>query len=115
MKNLREFIDKSVWTFSKRMKNIPHEYIFLGAYPDNIKPIFTSLVRYIQTTENGFYARFLGRVYKYIQYGDYYYWTMGCPPEETIIINRARIADYNLKTDIKTGNLYMEVNKKNVL
>lgn len=115
MQNLREFIDKSIWTPSKRMKNIPHEYVVLSSYPAEFRKVFTLLVRYIQTTKDGFYARFFRRVYKYIKYGDYYYWTMGCPPEDTIIINRARICDYNLKTDTKTGELYMEVNKENVL
>lgn len=93
------------------MKNIPHEYIVKTNYPPEFHKVFEDLVRYIQTTPDGFNARFFKRTYKYIKYGDYYYWTMGSPVQETIIINRARIEDYSLKQDIETGEFYMEVKK----
>ena len=68
------------------MPHIPHEYTVRAQTPDED---FDCFVRHIR--EHGYPAPWGNRVHTYLEVGDWKYWTMGAPVEDTTIINRARV------------------------
>ena len=82
-----EFLLSHDWTFAKSMPTIPHWYIVKNR-SSNYKA-FEAVVDFIQ--RNGTPKRFGKVTYKYFVHGGFQYWTMGYPPNETTIINRAEI------------------------
>jgi len=78
-----DFINSQQWTFAKTMPKWPHEYVVRDAVNDKA---FVEVVSYIR--ENGSPEPFYDKSYIFLQIGNYKYWTMGDPIEETIIINR---------------------------
>ena len=87
------FLQAQNWVEAKTCRQTaPHEYIVKKDCPDPLEfEWFVLLIRSL-----GFTASFAGREYLYFIRGDYYYWTMGAPIEETVILNRAHLSDYSL-------------------
>jgi hypothetical protein len=79
----QDYIDSVRWKEAKSMPNVPHSYTIREWKPDT----FEQAVMIIRTF--GVSERFYSKSYTYLYWGDYKYWTMGEPLEETIIINRA--------------------------
>ena len=97
----KQFIDHHTWTFAKTYAAFcPHEYVIKDRLPEAEQHIFEQIVTYIR--ENGFIAIYGRKGPKqYYSVGEYYYWTMGAPVDETTVLNRARLADYSF---IETEN-----------
>jgi len=94
-----QFVAENTWRFAKTMPQCPHWYVVRSEQND---APFAEAVLFIR--ENGFDCRWMnGPMRKYLDYGEHYYWTMGAPVEETIIINRC------LKTDnrIDQGRMFV--------
>ena len=87
---LREMIARCQWTFAKTMPWAPHEYIVRGKCPlaDEDFVYFVNMQR-----EHGVKEHWGKYFHPYLYIDDYKYWTMGAPIEETIIINRAKVAN----------------------
>jgi hypothetical protein len=51
--------------------------------------LFSSFVLHIR--KHGVTQRYMKKFYKYLTVGEWKYWTMGAPLEDTIIINRAKL------------------------
>lgn len=91
-KDFAEFISRQNWIFAKTYADrAPHEYIVKGKLDKNDMSEFPEIVTYIR--HFGFPAIFSGYEHIYYYYEGHYYWTMGDPVEETIILNRC---DYKL-------------------
>ena len=97
MKTIKEFMDfvqHKSWIFAKTYADrAPHEYIVKDKLSEDDKVFFEEAVLYIR--ENGFPAFFGGYEHIYLYADGHYYWTMGDPVEETIILNRCKYKDYH--------------------
>jgi len=80
------FIARAPWRFAKTMADQPHEYT---QRKDNPRDDFEAMVVHIR--EHGYRERYGRNYYKYLNVGEWRYWTMGWPVTVTIIINRTRI------------------------
>ena len=67
-----------------------HQYT-LGSWNPDLADVFSKFVIHIR--RNGYIDKFMGIEYTYFNVGDYQYWSMGAPLEETILINRAKLKD----------------------
>ena len=85
LEKIKDFIDYARWKYASTMPEFPHEYIVREWYPDDEEE-FEIFVRYIR--EYGYQKRFFKKMITYCDIGDYTYWTMGAPIEETVVINR---------------------------
>ncbi len=83
----RRFIECNSWVYAKTMPEAPHYYVNRKTLSDNMKHEFTEFVKFIR--KNGVRAKFWKSEYIYLLEGEWYYWTMGAPVEETFILNRA--------------------------
>jgi len=83
---MQGFIDRSFWQFAKTMARIPHEYT-VREWTDNEQE-FMDVVQHIR--DEGVPEQFWSKRYIYLYVGDWKYWSMGFPLDETTIINRAR-------------------------
>ena len=91
----RQFIERNTWIFAKTYAAYcPHEYIVKDRLSEEEKSVFEQIVIFIR--EKGFEAVYgnLGPD-QYYTVDEYYYWTMGAPVEQTIILNRAKHSDYD--------------------
>ena len=87
--NIEKFIDSANWVFAKTYaKTAPHEYTVRGNNPD-LEDEFVYFVKFIR--EHGYKEKFWSKIHTYYDVGEYKYWTMGNPIDETTIINRAII------------------------
>ena len=86
--NSKEFIEKNKWHFAKTMPENPHEYC-LRREADETE--FEECVKLIR--KEGYQELYEGKNYICYNMGDYKYWTMGYPIEETTLINRARLPE----------------------
>ncbi len=92
---LRDFINMFKWTYAKTYAKIcPHEYIVKDRIDQNQWDIFAEVVALIR--EEGFKANYKSKLGEYYILDDHYYWTMGAPVEETTVLNRAKLSDYQL-------------------
>ena len=92
---LERFIVQFRWIFAKMYADTaPHEYVVLEYVDEKFKNDFVQFASFIQNY--GFVAKYYTREGYYLEYGDYYYWTMDDRPEDTELINRARLDDYEL-------------------
>ena len=82
---LTDKLPKANYKFAKSMANIPHSYTLRTTW--NNQEDFFLCVELIR--KHGYEDKFFGKTYTYFDVGDYTYWTMGAPIEETILINRA--------------------------
>jgi hypothetical protein len=84
--DLREFVNSAQWTFAKTYAATwPHEYIVRKRVDESL---FIALVTHIRT--HGYEGQFYRLTLTYFDEGDYVYWTMGEPIDETEIVNRCR-------------------------
>lgn len=90
------FINRNKWIFGRTYaKFAPHEYVVKDRLsPADIK-VFEEFTLFIR--DFGYPAYYGNRLQMYYTIGDYYYWTMGAPVDDTIILNRARTDDYSFK------------------
>jgi hypothetical protein len=80
-------ITDSNWIFAKTMPENPHYYMLRKECENDV-----DFVRFVETIrEHGHGYKFKGREYTRLIVGDWYYWTMGSPIEETILINRCEL------------------------
>ena len=87
LKSAKDYISKTDWIFAKTYKTAPHEYVLRRAKPE-LEPEIINFVLYIRS--EGHDEEFCGKSYRYAKIGEYKYWTMGAPIEETTLINRAK-------------------------
>lgn len=88
-KIMRQFINQCEWIYAKTYAQIcPHEYIVKSRIEKIYWNEFELVIQYIRT--HGFEARYKNRLGKYYSLDEHYYWTMGDPIKETIILNRAK-------------------------
>jgi hypothetical protein len=80
------FIAAARWKASKHVK--PHEYTHRD-WGD--VEAFYELVKLIRTA--GYDGVFQKRKYRYLDIGEFTYWTMGAPIEFTVIVNRQRMEE----------------------
>jgi len=78
-----EVLDAHPWRFAKTMPDNPHDYTLRKQWDDSL---FSRVVQHLR--EHGYRTWFNGRPYTQYDSGDYFYWTMGAPLSETILINR---------------------------
>ena len=88
---LRDLIEQHEWIYAKTMPENPHEYTLRQEWADDA--LFDAIVLHIR--QHGYTARFHGRRYTQLDVGDYFYWTMDAPVEQTILINRKRTDGYS--------------------
>lgn len=92
---MKAFVGAQDWTFAKTYADTaPHEYLVKTRLVSRLISEFESIVRYIRRA--GFQAYYFETPGKYYVLGEHYYWTMGNPVEETTILNRAKLSDYEL-------------------
>ncbi len=85
---LREMIVRCQWTFAKTMPKVPHEYIVR----DKCGLTDEEFLFFVDIQRNyGKVGRWGKYILPYLYVGNYKYWTMGAPYEETTIINRALV------------------------
>ena len=93
--DFRNFVSKFKWTFAKTYAaTAPHEYIVLGKVGLEHKSDFISIARFIR--EAGFKAYYFKRQGFFYILDEDYYWTMDENVEDTDLINRAKLSDYEL-------------------
>ena len=92
--SFRDFINRHEWTFAKTYAAFcPHEYLVMGKTPGRDWPLFPEIARFIR--DEGFVAEYgrLGPNWYYIV-DEYYYWPLDRNVEDTDLINRARLSDF---------------------
>ena len=80
---VKQFIEKSKWTYAKTMPDWPHYYIVRSKVDENL---FIKLVEHIR--QYGYPGNFYNKSITYYEEDGLIYWTMGNPINETTIINR---------------------------
>ncbi len=99
----RDFVNNFSWTYAKTYAKIcPHEYIVKDKIDQDQWDDLVKVVAFIR--EEGFIANYKSRSGKYYILDDHYYWTMGEPVEETTVLNRAKLSDYQLIDNIWEWN-----------
>ncbi len=97
--SFRDFISRHEWTFAKTYEAFcPHEYLVAKKQPEEEWPLFPQIAQFIR--DEGFTAEYgrLGPNRYYIVDG-YYYWTLDPKAEDTVLINRAKLSDFEF-TDV---------------
>ncbi len=97
--SFREFINRHEWTFAKTYAAFcPHEYLVMRKQPEEEWPLFPEIAQFLR--DNGFVAEYgrLGSNWYYIV-DEWYYWTLDKKVENTDLINRARLSDFEFKKD----------------
>jgi len=85
LEKIKEYIDCVRWKFASTMPEHPHEYT-VREWNYEEEDAFIIFVKYIRGY--GYQKRFFKKMITYCDIGDYTYWTMGAPIEETVVINR---------------------------
>lgn len=99
----KAFIEAHEWRFAKTMPQNPHWYVVREKVADD--EAFDAMVRFIR--QEGEVRRWGGKLYQYWFSDDgFYYWTMGWPVDETLIINRAEHGACQAKP-VKDGSVYV--------
>jgi hypothetical protein len=89
--DLARFVEAQMWRFARTMPQWPHWYCLRDKCDD--QAAFFAFVRHIQC--NGYEAEFRPEQRdawarrRYLDLGDYHYWTMDETVEGTTLINRA--------------------------
>ena len=89
-----DVVRRHEWTFAKTYAAFcPHEYLVMKRCPPEDHPLFPEIARLIR--EKGFTAEYgkLGPNRYYIV-DEYYYWTLDPNAEDTALINRAKLSDF---------------------
>ena len=85
--DISTFIANHEWTFAKTMPEIPHWYTLRRKATSSGD--FSAFVQEIRF--RGAQRPFGRRMFTYLDFDGWTYWTMGEPVEETTLINRARL------------------------
>lgn len=97
---VREYIEAVYWKTAKSYsKTAPHQYTIREWEPERDHEFvrFAEIIR-----KYGYPERFYRKIHWYFQVGEYKYWTMGFPLDETIVINRAGVNEtYGFQAPIK--------------
>ncbi len=97
--DFREFVERQQWIFAKTYaKRSPHEYVVRGKI-NGADDEFAQAVMYIR--EHGFKVKLFKTVYVCLQLDNRFYWTMGAPVDETTILNRNNLDDYQVVLYVK--------------
>ena len=87
----RVYIANVHWKFAETYaKTSPHWYTVSDWNPDK-RESFEAFAVYIR--EHGYIQMYYSTPFTCLDLDDYYYWTMGAPIDQTVVINRAPIAD----------------------
>ena len=88
---LQEFLEAHKWTFAKTMPDNPHFWLHV----ESARSIeeFEDAVAFIQ--KEGIPERYYRSTYNCVYLNGWKYWTMGYPPDQTTIINRAKDEHFN--------------------
>ncbi len=83
------FVAERRWQFAKTYaETAPHEYTVRDWMPGKeSQERFDQFICLIR--QHGVIEKFWGEPHTYLYVGDWKYWTMGAPVDETIVINRA--------------------------
>lgn len=100
---LRGFIAQAQWVFAKTMPDSPHWYTLRRT---NDSAEFERAVLDIRTF--GYTRRYKGYDYTSYDLDCWYYWSMGAPLEETILINRAQV-DVETDAPLRPAGASVEV------
>lgn len=93
--DFRNFVSIFKWTFAKTYADTaPHEYIVLEKVGLEHKAEFIRAAQFIR--DAGFEAYYYRRKGFYYILDDNYYWTMDKNVEDTNLLNRAKLSDYEL-------------------
>ena len=95
----RDFINSHDWTFAKTYAAFcPHEYLVMRKLPETEWPLFLEIAQFIR--DEGFVAEYgrLGLNWYYIV-DDRYYWTLDPEVNDTDLINRAKLSDFEFVED----------------
>jgi len=84
---IRGFVAGQRWTFAKTMPRIPHWYTLRRNAPSD--EAFSAFVQEIRL--RGVQRPFGRRLFTYLDFEGWTYWTMGEPIADTTLINRARL------------------------
>ena len=84
LEDIANQFDRCRWVYAKTMPRNPHEYTLRREWRND--PLFDEIVIHIR--EHGYVQYFAGRPYTLLDVGECFYWTMGGPVHETILINR---------------------------
>ena len=82
------------WRFASTMPQNPHHYTLREHWEED--DAFAWAVEFIR--QRGYREQFKGRWYTQIDVNEHFYWSMGAPVPDTILVNRKRIqrsADYD--------------------
>ena len=91
--DFREFVNKFQWIFAKTYaQTAPHEYIVLDKVGNKYKDEFVKIAQFIR--DKGFKAMYYTREGFYYKLDENYYWTMDENVNDTNLINRAKLSDY---------------------
>lgn len=90
---INKYIEKVRWQISKDQS---HQYT-VKQWRKDLNTEFEDFVMHIRN--KGYQESFYGRLYIYLEIGEYKYWTMGAPLNETIIINRTTIISQSIFED----------------
>ena len=82
--SIEQFIQKATWKYAKSMPKFPHEYT-VREWNDTTE--FEAFLHYILHFGESRKVMYWKRVY--LDVGDYYYWWMGAPIGQAVVINRA--------------------------
>lgn len=93
-----EFIEATKWRFASSMPQVPHWYIVKDKLEGEDRSDFDYLARHIRVYGRlGIWGANHLHWYWRPREHPFYYWTMGWPLEETIIINRAKVETDNVR------------------
>lgn len=91
----KNFVSKFQWIFAKTYADkAPHEYITLDKVGQQYKDEFVKIAQFIR--DEGFKAMYYTREGYYYKLDENYYWTMDDNINDTNLINRAKLSDYEL-------------------
>ena len=101
-------LESNFWAFARSMGDKPHWYTLKENWQSDTP--FSEVVKFIR--ENGTSRRFYRATFTYWKGGDYEYWSMGAPLDETRLINRAYIGPSN---DISVSYECLNLSKMSIL
>lgn len=87
LEQARNFIEFHSWRFARSMPEHPHAYVVREKCRDDLE--FLAFIDLIHT--QGYDDKFFKMNLRYLQIGQFKYWTMGYRLGATVIINRALI------------------------
>ena len=84
---LQEQLEKCFWKYARTLGHNPHHYTLRNTWKTS--DLFSEAV--IALRENSRNELFYKTTYQMCYIGNFKYWTMGSPIEETILINKKQI------------------------